>query len=134
MPARPEVGAQIRRARQLLDMRQQDLADKLGVSRNTVAKWETDQSYPQRKQARLEQVLGIRLDGTAMPEEPRDEWDRWERYVMNLPHLSRDVAAAIVTDARRARDEHLARGRAAPSGRSPSPVPDRAPGRHRAAG
>lgn len=59
--ARPKVGAQIRHARQLLDWRQQDLADALGVSRNTVDAWENDRSWPQRKTARLEQILGITL-------------------------------------------------------------------------
>ena len=138
MPARPKIGAQIRRARQLLNMRQQDLADKLGVSRSAIDGWENNRAYPQRNLARLEQVLGIRLDGTPVPEEPADEWEkeweRWERSVLTSPHLPPDVAAAIVSDARAARDEHLAAGRAVPSDRSPSPAPDRAPGCHRAAG
>ena len=134
MPARPKVGATIRRARQLLDMRQQDLADKLDVSRNTVDSWENDRAYPSRKQARLEQVLGISLDGVQPEPEPADEWARWEQRTLKNPALPPDLARAIVTDARAARDEYLAglpASREDPS--SPSAPEGRTAGRHRAA-
>ena len=126
MPARPKVGAQIRRARQLLDMRQQDLADKLGVSRNTVAKWEVDQAYPQRKQARLEQVLGISLDGE--PAEPAElvPEDEWEAAVLADDDLPDRIKQAFIRDSRAAR--------AAYSRPSRSPGTGQTAGRHRAAG
>jgi len=99
MPARPKVGAQIRRARQLLDMRQQDLADKLGVSRNTVDSWEHDRSYPQRKLARLEQVLGITLEGEPGLV-PRNEW---EQATLADPDLPDEIKRAFVIEWRAAR-------------------------------
>jgi len=111
MPARPKVGARIRRARQLLDMRQRDLADKLGVSRNTVDSWENDRAYPQRKLARLEEVLGITLeprDPLAVPLVPENEW---EREVLADEELDLEVRRALVLDWRHARDEALAQAR-----------------------
>ena len=111
MPERPKVGARIRRARQLLDMRQQDLADKLGVSRNTVDSWENDRAYPQRKLARLEEILGITLeprDPLSVPLEPENDW---EREVLGDEELDLEVRRALVLDWRAARDEALAQAR-----------------------
>ena len=107
MPARPKVGAQIRRARQLLDMRQQDLADKLGVSRNAVDSWENDRSYPQRTMARLEQVLGVTLTAGAAPE-PEPELvatDEWERSVLEDRYLSDEDKRLLISSSRDARAE-----------------------------
>ena len=103
MPARPKVGAQIRRARQLLDMRQQDLADKLGVSRNTVDSWEHDRSYPQRKLARLEQVLGISLDAAPEPEPELVPRNEWEAATLADPDLPDEIKRAFVIEWRAAR-------------------------------
>ena len=46
MPDRPKIGAKIRRARQLLDMRQQDLADKLNKSQKAISHWEVGDHDP----------------------------------------------------------------------------------------
>ena len=134
MPPKPSVGTAIKRARERRRWTQRQLAAELGVDIKSVDNWENGRTRPRSSIGAIEEVLGISLNGGPAPEEPESEWERWERYVMNLPHLPPDVAAAIVTDARRARDEHLAAGRAAPSAPSPSPAPDRAAGRHRAAG
>ena len=106
MPARPKVGAQIRRARQLLDMRQQDLADKLGVSRNTVDSWENDRAYPQRTLAKLEQVLGVTLGGEAAQPEPwRVPTDDWEQRILDDRYLSDEDKRLLISSSRDARAE-----------------------------
>ena len=116
MPGRPKVGAQIRRARQLLDMRQQDLADKLGVSRNAVDSWENDRSYPQRTMARLEQVLGVSLTGDAQPPAgPLDDlkpWQEpWEEEVAADEGLPVETRRWLIEDSRLARIAHAERKR-----------------------
>ena len=72
-------------------MRQQELADKVGVSRNTVDSWENDRAYPQRSVARLEMVLGVSLDETPEPGvlEPQNEWERATLANPDLPYESR---------------------------------------------
>ena len=55
------VGALILRRRQVLDLKQPDLAQRVGVSRQTVSKWETGLSYPGRNVGKVEAALGISL-------------------------------------------------------------------------
>ena len=119
MPARPKIGAQIRRARQLLDMRQQDLADKLGVSRNTVDSWENDRAYPQRTLARLEQVLEIDLTQRSAPGPVPGlvAGDEWERSVLSDPDLDEDVKRELIVASRGARAAYAARRAGRPAGR-----------------
>lgn len=52
----------IREARERLGLTQQQLADQVGVSRETVGNWETGYSEPRSKRARLLQVLGLGAD------------------------------------------------------------------------
>ena len=120
MPARPKVGARIRRARQLLDMRQQDLAGKLGVSRNTVDSWENDRAYPQRKRARLEDVLGISLDGGAAEPElvPVNDWEVW---VLSHPDLPDHIKRTLILDWRASRSGGTGPARSPGTGRTEGP-------------
>lgn len=129
-----QIGIKIKRARERLRWRQQDLADKLGVSRNAVDAWENGRAYPKRSIGALEAVLGISLDGA---DGGLTEWERWERSVLANPDLPADVARALVSDARAARDAHLAAAAASPADpSSPASPADRtaAARRHRAAG
>lgn len=49
--------------RKLLNMTQEDIADKVGVSRQTVAKWESGESVPDLEKSKLlADVLGTSLD------------------------------------------------------------------------
>jgi len=57
------IGVRIARRRQVLGMRQEDLAARLGVAKSTVAKWETGVHFPKRKLGAVEAVLGISLSG-----------------------------------------------------------------------
>jgi transcriptional regulator with XRE-family HTH domain len=137
MPDPPHVGAMIRRARKHLRMTQQELANRVGVSRTTVDAWENGRSYPKRYDVALEEVLGISLDGTPEPG-PEDEWERWERAVLANPDIPAETARAIVSDANAARDAHFAAVRTASASRevpsSPAVPAARTAARHRAAG
>lgn len=96
-------------------MRQQDLAAKVGVSRTTVDSWENDHSYPQRKLARLEQVLGISLDPGPAPGPLADlePWhDEWEEQVAGDRDLSLELRRQLISDSRDARSAYADRRRA----------------------
>ncbi len=57
------LGEQIRKRRSELDMTQEQLADKLFVSRSTVSNWEINRNYPDIKLLiSLSDALGISLD------------------------------------------------------------------------
>lgn len=62
------IGTRIARRRQVLGMRQEDLAARVGVSRAAVANWESGKHFPQRKLGAVEEALGISLDSPAGPE------------------------------------------------------------------
>ena len=51
------TGAQLRRIRKRLDLTQRELAEKLGVSANTVARWERDEVSIAEPAARLARLL-----------------------------------------------------------------------------
>ena len=57
------LGTTISRLRAEKKLSQGDLADALGVSRQSVSKWETDTSVPELdKLVKLSQLFGITLD------------------------------------------------------------------------
>ena len=62
------IGVRIARRRQVLGMRQEDLARKLGVSRITVSNWESGKHPPKRKLGAIEAVLGISLGDEPEPD------------------------------------------------------------------
>jgi len=57
----PEVGARIRAARRALDLTQEQLAEKAGVSRSAVCQWETGRQRPVAI-ARLAEALAVTAD------------------------------------------------------------------------
>jgi len=59
-----QLGDRIRSARERKGMTQQQLADALGVARETVGNWETGVSTPRNAMGRLRDVLEDNLDGT----------------------------------------------------------------------
>src|SRR5215469_774401 len=85
--ADPSIGPKIRRARERKRMRQQDLADALGVSRTTVDAWENGRAYPRSSIGALEHVLGIGLDEPAF----RPISDRMRQEIADA--LPGDIAA-----------------------------------------
>lgn len=63
------LGTTISRLRAEKKLSQGDLADALGVSRQSVSKWETDASVPELdKLVKLSQLFGITLDELVMGE------------------------------------------------------------------
>lgn len=60
----PPLGLRIRRAREKLEWRQEDLAVAVGVSRNTIGNWERGEHVPRNRIGRLEEVLGVTLTGS----------------------------------------------------------------------
>lgn len=118
MPAQPRVGAMIRRARQSKRMSQDELAQKLGVSRSAVNAWERDRAWP-RNPVAVEETLGIILEVAPEPG-PLDDlkpWqDEWEATVAGDPDLPVQWRRDLITDSRAARAayaERRARRRAA---------------------
>lgn len=79
------LGTRIKRRRQVLRLTQEDLAVRLGVSKSTVANWESGKHFPLRYLGAVEQELGISLNGSAEP----DSIARLSEDVAN----SRDLAA-----------------------------------------
>lgn len=82
-----QVGATIREARLQKGLTQQELGDMLGVSKPTVAKWESGMTIniPRKHQAKLAEILGLSADyliGT----EPVDP----EELAANLADYYRD--------------------------------------------
>lgn len=63
MQTEMELGKQIKRYRTELNMSQEELADKVFVSRQTVSNWENDKNYPDIKSLLLmSEVFGVSLD------------------------------------------------------------------------
>lgn len=91
------VGARIAKRRHQLDWSQVELAERLGVSPSTVANWERGASYPKKKLGKVEQVLGVTLDG----DEPEPEPDLLPPGLRDLirdtlpPHRAARVEAAV---------------------------------------
>lgn len=55
------VGTLIQRARHRKGLTQQELADALSVSRDSVAKWESGAHFPSRKAGAIEELLEITI-------------------------------------------------------------------------
>lgn len=69
MASASRVGTMIKLRRQELGLKQEQLADLVGVHVSSVTNWENGKHFPGRHQGKLEAVLGIRLDGSEPGEE-----------------------------------------------------------------
>ena len=95
------IGTTIRKRRQALGMRtQQELAERIGVDRTTVANWENDVHYPTRYIGALEEVLGISLAGEDQDPDP-DAGEDVLDTVLRLEKDVRDLRARLEKDSRR---------------------------------
>lgn len=65
-----DVGERIRAARERLGLRQEDVAEMLGVDRNTVGSWEIGRHSPRSKMRRLREVLQLDEDLEPIGEVP----------------------------------------------------------------
>ena len=79
-------GENLRQVRTERHMTQEELAEKLGVSRQAVSKWESDQGYPEtEKLVILSRALGISLDYLFNDETGEFEQKKEERSVVYAP-------------------------------------------------
>lgn len=107
------IGANIQSRRKMLGLTQEQLAHTLGVSRQTVTKWETGESTPDLENAgALAEALDVSLDalvaydaqGTTLPMPPRGKHlfgtvTVGERGQIVIPKLARDLFAINPGDA-----------------------------------
>lgn len=111
MPSSPRIGARIRRARQRLDMSQEELAAAVGASRSAVNAWERDRALP-RNIVKLEEVLGVSLEPAPAPGSLDDlmpPQDEWEARTLEHPDLPDEIKRRFIEDYRRDRSEAQAR-------------------------
>lgn len=90
MAAEPRIGTKIRRARERLRLRQQDVAAKLGVSRTTVDAWENDRAYPRSSIGALEELLDVDLTEEEIP-------PHLQKRIDALPDAERDYVMDLLT-------------------------------------
>jgi DNA-binding XRE family transcriptional regulator len=64
------LGESIRRAREKRDWTQDELAKAIGVSTMTIRNWEAGRHTPKNALARVEEVLGIRVENPAIDRGP----------------------------------------------------------------
>ena len=68
------IGKNLQKLRKMMNLTQEALADKVGVARQTIAKWETEESTPDLEMSgRLASVLEVSLDD--LVNAPDDELD-----------------------------------------------------------
>ena len=68
------IGKNLQKLRKMMNLTQETLAEKVGVARQTIAKWETEESTPDLEMSgRLASVLEISLDD--LVNAPEDELD-----------------------------------------------------------
>lgn len=87
------LGTRIAKRRHQLRLSQEELAERLGVNRTSVANWEAGKHYPQRHIGALEQVLGMNLTGQPDAIEPRDGF---EAELLSLTHLPPGEAERLI--------------------------------------
>ena len=65
------LGENISKLRKMNDLSQEELAEKLLVSRQTVSLWETDQTYPTIENLLLlKEIFGVPIDKMLCEKEP----------------------------------------------------------------
>jgi transcriptional regulator with XRE-family HTH domain len=89
------LGTRIAKRRHQLRLSQEELAERLGVNRTSVANWEAGKHYPQRHIGALEQVLGIRLDGATEDEYSDPDEARIWGWTEYAPHERRAMISAL---------------------------------------
>ena len=94
------VGTLIKKRRQELGWKQPELAERVGVSKTSVTKWETGRHYPGRYLGKLEAVLGISLDWAEDVYTDPDEAFVWSQTRFT-PAERRVMIAALREERRR---------------------------------
>ena len=94
-----DFGKLIRKRRQALGMKQDDLAKAVGVDRSAVSNWERSQHFPLRYQGKLEEVLDISLDedDADLPRIVADnQHDPRVMEIWGMKHLARSTKLAHI--------------------------------------
>lgn len=94
MATESPLGTKIKKRRQVLGMTQQAFAGEVGVSKSTVANWESGKHFPLRYLGKVEAVLGIALTD-AEPARPVVS----DRLLADLRRELGDDRAALVVAA-----------------------------------
>ena len=100
-----KFGDKVKEAREILDLSQDQLAEKVGVSQRSITAYETDSAKPRGTTARkLARALNVSLDyllsddvddpidrvgapdGSARPPDHLDAFDVLQQRVLNMPH------------------------------------------------
>ena len=102
------IGARIARRRHQLGWSQVELAEQLGVSPSSVANWERGAAYPKKKIGKVEQVLGISLDG--LDAEPADRSPPARLSEEAREALRRDIGDPVLAEQAIIYAEGLANG------------------------
>ncbi|MCM1189040.1 MAG: helix-turn-helix domain-containing protein [bacterium] len=90
------LGEQIRQAREEMNLSQEELADRLGVTRQAVSKWETDNSVPQGvNRELLMQILGLKLMQDINQEQDTDQNNDGGRRRKNFSVLNHILIAGM---------------------------------------
>ncbi len=85
------LGQFIARRRKLLRLTQEELADRIGVSKSAIAKWETDGGLPDRDNLkRLSQVMNVSVDDLHRIIENKETG-----YIDRRVNITPDVIAAL---------------------------------------
>lgn len=93
-------------ARKKCNLTQEELAEKIGVSRQTVAKWESGESLPDIERASdLAAALGITLDELTDTKEPEEKTAAPKgRYIFGVAEVNDKGQIVIPREARRVFD------------------------------
>lgn len=115
------LGAAIKRARERKRWTQAQLAERVGVNVKTIDNWENGRTSPRNSLGRLEQVLGIQLDGQPAPGPFDDLYplhEDWEAGVLADGRLPEEFRRRMVLDSRAARSAARERRAAREAARS----------------
>lgn len=93
MPSRVEVAATIRSSRKALGLRQEDLAELVGVTRKTVIQWEKGQE-PTENREELARALGLEVGDLTVNEDVAPS--AADRLAAELAALREEVHALVV--------------------------------------
>ena len=95
------IGSNIQSRRKMVGLTQEQLAERLGVSRQTVTKWETGDSTPD---VSLDALVGYDPHGTMLPMPPRGKHlfgtvTVGERWQIVIPKQARELFGIEAGDA-----------------------------------
>ena len=90
------IGDRIQTLRKLRGISQEELADKIGVSRQSVSKWEMDQSLPEiDKVIQMSRLFSVGTDGILLEPEEAGKLRPQELHLGSVYLIARDFEASV---------------------------------------